>query len=112
MHLSHLVLFGKDGFHVTGYFQEAEGIERGNPVRYAGVEVGRVDDISVEKGEAVLSLRFYEGTEVPKDALFSIQTSGVMGGMYVRVSGESWRMAYWKMECPFMDRQLRDLSRR
>lgn len=87
IHLSHLVLFGKDGFHVTGYFQEAEGIERGNPVRYAGVEVGRVDDISVEKGEAVLSLRFYEGTEVPKDASFSIQTSGVMGGMYVRVSG-------------------------
>lgn len=85
--LSHLVLFGKDGFHVTGYFQEAEGIERGNPIRYAGVEVGRVDDILVDRGEAVLSLRFYDGTEVPKDAAFSIQSSGVMGGMYVRASG-------------------------
>lgn len=85
--LSHLVLFGKDGFHVTGYFQEAEGIERGNPIRYAGVEVGRVDDILVDRGEAVLSLRFYNGTEVPKDAAFSIQSSGVMGGMYVRASG-------------------------
>lgn len=87
MHLSHLVLFGKDGFHVTGYFQEAEGIEPGNPIRYAGVEVGRVDDIAVQKGEAVLTLRFYEGSEVPKDASFSIQTSGVMGGMYVRAAG-------------------------
>lgn len=85
--LSHLVLFGKGGFHVTGYFQEAEGIERGNPIRYAGVEVGRVDDILVDRGEAVLSLRFYDGTEVPKDAAFSIQSSGVMGGMYVRASG-------------------------
>lgn len=81
------MLFGKDGFHVTGYFQEAEGIERGNPIRYAGVEVGRVDDILVDRGEAVLSLRFYDGTEVPKDAAFSIQSSGVMGGMYVRASG-------------------------
>ncbi len=85
--LSHVVLFGKDGFHVTGYFQEVEGIEPGNPIRYAGVEVGRVDGISVEKGEAVLRLRFYEGSEVPKDADFSIQTSSVMGGRYVRVSG-------------------------
>ncbi len=87
MHLSHFVIFGKNGFHVTGYFQEAEGIERGNPIRYAGVEVGRVDDIAVEKGKAVLVLRFYEGSEVPKDASFSIQTSSVMGGMYVRVAG-------------------------
>lgn len=85
--LSHTVLFGKDGFHVTGYFQEVEGIEPGNPIRYAGVDVGRVDGISVEKGEAVLRLRFYEGSEVPKDADFSIQTSSVMGGRYVRVSG-------------------------
>lgn len=85
--LSHMVLFGKDGFHVTGYFQEAEGIESGNPIRYAGVEVGRVDSIRVDRGQAVLSLRFYDGSEVPKDADFSIQTSSVMGGRYVRVSG-------------------------
>lgn len=85
--LSHFVLFGKDGFHVTGYFQEAEGIEPGNPIRYAGVEVGRVDGISVVNGEAVLVLRFYDGSEVPKDAGFSIQSSSVMGGMYVRAAG-------------------------
>ncbi len=35
--LSSLVIFGQNGFHVTGYFQEAEGIEPGNPVHYAGV---------------------------------------------------------------------------
>ena len=38
--LSSLVIFGKSGFHVTGYFKEAEGIEPGNPIHYAGVEVG------------------------------------------------------------------------
>ena len=56
--LSNVVLFGKSGFHVTGYFKEAEGIEPGNPIHYAGVEVGMVDKISVENGEAVLNLRF------------------------------------------------------
>ncbi len=85
--LSHMVLFGKDGFHVTGYFNEAEGIEAGNAIRYAGVEVGRVDDISVERGEAILNLRFYDGSEIPKDAVFTITTSSIMGGRFVNVTG-------------------------
>ena len=73
--LSSLVIFGKSGFHVTGYFKEAEGIEPGNPIHYAGVEVGMVDGITVENGEAVVKLRFYHDAKVPKDADFSIQTS-------------------------------------
>ena len=87
IHLSHMVLFGKSGFHVIGYFQEAEGIEPGNPIHYAGVEVGMVDRIAVENGKAVLTLRFYNDAQVPKDAEFSIQTSSVMGGRFVKVSG-------------------------
>ena len=59
VHLSTLVIFGRSGFLVTGYFKEAEGIEKGNPIHYAGVEVGMVDNIAVKNGEAVLSLRFY-----------------------------------------------------
>lgn len=85
--LSNVVLFGKSGFHVTGYFKEAEGIEPGNPIHYAGVEVGMVDKMSVENGEAVLNLRFYKDAKVPKDADFSIQTSSVMGGRFVKAAG-------------------------
>ena len=85
--LSSAVLFGKNGFHVTAYFREAEGIEPGNPIHYAGVDVGMVDHISIENGEAVLVLRFYDDVKVPKDANFSIQTSSVMGGRFVKVVG-------------------------
>lgn len=85
--LGNTVIFGKSGFHVTGYFKEAEGIEPGNPIHYAGVDVGMVDNISVENGEAVLRLRFYKDAQVPRDADFSIQTSSVMGGRFVKVSG-------------------------
>lgn len=48
VHLSTLVIFGRSGFLVTGYFKEAEGIEKGNPIHYAGVEVGMVDNIAVK----------------------------------------------------------------
>ncbi len=87
VHLSTLVIFGRSGFLVTGYFKEAEGIEKGNPIHYAGVEVGMVDNIAVKNGEAVLSLRFYNDAKIPKDAQFTIQTSSVMGGRFIKVSG-------------------------
>lgn len=92
--LSNMVIFGKSGFHVTGYFKEAEGIEPGNPVHYAGVEVGMVDKISVENGEAVVNLKFYNDAKVPKDADFSIQTSSVMGGRFIKVSGGHQESGY------------------
>lgn len=87
IHLSSVVIFGKSGFHVTGYFSEAEGIEPGNPIHYAGVDVGMVGGISIENGEAVLNLRFCNDAKVPRDAMFSIQTSSVMGGRFVKASG-------------------------
>lgn len=87
IHLSSVVIFGKSGFHVTGYFREAEGIEPGNPIHYAGVDVGMVDGISIENGEAVLNLRFYNDSKIPRDAVFSIQTSSVMGGRFVKAAG-------------------------
>lgn len=85
--LSSTVLFGKSGFHVTAYFKEAEGIEPGNPIHYAGVDVGMVDRISIENGEAVLNLRLYNDTKIPRDANFSIQTSSVMGSRFIKASG-------------------------
>ena len=67
--------------------KETEGIEKGNPIHYAGVEVGMVDNIAVKNGEAVLSMRFYNDAKIPKDAEFTIQTSSVMGGRFIKVSG-------------------------
>ena len=92
--LSSTVLFGKSGFHVTAYFKEAEGIEPGNPIHYAGVDVGMVDRISIENGEAVLNLRLYNDTKIPRDADFSIQTSSVMGGRFIKVSGGHQERGY------------------
>ena len=109
--LSNMVIFGKSGFHVTGYFKEAEGIEPGNPVHYAGVEVGMVDKISVENGEAVVNLKFYNDAKVPKDADFSIQTSSVMGGRFIKVSGVIRKAVIFLMACPCRGKQFRGLIR-
>lgn len=86
IHLSQIVLFGKPGFQVTGYFPEAEGITPGNSVRYAGVDVGRIDQVGVSDGKARIVIRFYDGEKIPSDARFNVQSSGVIGDHYIRVS--------------------------
>ena len=40
-----------------------------------------VDHISIENGEAVLVLRFYDDVKVPMAANFSILTSSMMDGL-------------------------------
>lgn len=84
--LTHIVLFGKAGFLVTGVFPEAEGITPGNDIRYAGVTVGRVDRVGVNEGKAVIVMRLYNQVQVPSDAVFSIQSSGVMGGHFINIT--------------------------
>lgn len=86
-YLSHLALFGKSGYHVTAYFNDAEGIEPGNAIHYAGVDVGMVEGVKINDGKAVLVLRIYHEAEIPKDANFSIQTGNVMGGRFVKIIG-------------------------
>lgn len=85
--LSHSVLFGKSGFFVTGYFNEAEGLKTGDRIHYAGVDVGIIESISVENGKAVLKIRLYNGVEIPKDAKFSIETNSVIGSRFVKAFG-------------------------
>lgn len=83
--LSNLVLFGKPGYVVHGVFPEAAGLEKGQFVRYSGVEVGRVDDIRVSGQQVDVTMRIYDDTKVPKDSLFSIESAGVMAEKYVNI---------------------------
>lgn len=87
LYVSGQALFGKNGYHVTAYFNDAEGIEPGNAIHYAGVDVGLVENVKIDDGRARLSLRIYNDAKIPKDANFSIQTSNVMGGRFIKVIG-------------------------
>lgn len=92
--LSHSVIFGKSGFYITGYFNEAEGLKTGDRIHYAGVDVGTVEKITVEKGKAILRIKLYDGVEIPKDAEFSIETNSVMGGRFVKAFGGHFEKGY------------------
>ena len=73
--------------HITAVFSSVQGIKKGNEVRYAGVHVGNVEKITVEKGKGILRLGLDKKVNIPKDAEFSISQDSLVGDYYVRIRG-------------------------
>lgn len=83
--LSHLVLFGKDGYPLEAVFHEVGGLSKGNVVRYSGVEIGRVDDVRVRGQNVAVRLKINDDVQIPRNSQFTIETTGVMGEHYVAI---------------------------
>lgn len=71
--------------HINAVFSSVQGIKKGNEVRYAGVHVGNVEKITVEKGKGILRLGLDKKVNIPKDAEFSISQDSLVGDYYVRI---------------------------
>lgn len=73
------------------YMQESvSGLNLNSPVRYRGVEVGRVRQISLAPGnveQVQLTLEVEHGTPVKADTLAVLQSHGITGIAYVELTG-------------------------
>lgn len=73
------------GYEVIAYFDSAEGIVTGAPVEIAGVEVGRVKEVSLQEGKAKLILYLNPEVEITEGSEAAVRTKGVLGDKYVEV---------------------------
>lgn len=75
--------------HLIIKYNFAGGIDRGSPVRLAGIKVGRVSDISFGGGETKLKVRIEITNEafreITDDSKFYINLAGLIGERYVEV---------------------------
>lgn len=74
---------------VVVLFKYADGISKGSPVWYAGMEVGEVTKVAMAPGKEdriALSLRLDPQVRVRKDSKAYIRSLGMMGAKYVEVS--------------------------
>lgn len=70
-------------------FRYADGISRGSPVWYAGLEVGEVTKVALVPGEqdrVALTLRIDPQARIRKNSRAYIRSLGMMGAKYVEVS--------------------------
>lgn len=75
-----------DGYAITASFDNVGGLTVKAPVSMAGVKIGRVTDISIDRDDytAVVTMRIGKRYDnLPKDTVGAILTSGLLGAQYV-----------------------------
>ncbi len=84
--LAHTEIFGKPGYEVHAMFPDANGLQKGNSVRYVGVHVGRVEDVVASKDGVDVKLKIDKDTPIPADSEVTIATDGLMGEKIVNIA--------------------------
>ncbi len=77
---------GKEaGYRVYVLFDSAAGVVQNSPVRIAGVHVGKVEGISLERGQAKVALRIPPDVQIYEDAKAYLRSEGLLGERYVEI---------------------------
>jgi len=77
-----------DGYIVTARFQNAEGIVIGSDIMTAGIKIGEVWDMTLDRNSffAIVKLKINKGIQLPKDSQASVVSSGFLGGKFVAIA--------------------------
>ncbi|HUN53635.1 MAG TPA: outer membrane lipid asymmetry maintenance protein MlaD [Smithella sp.] len=82
------VSFFQDEFYpISAKFISVTGLREGNPVDIMGIEVGRVEKITMdqENQKAIVEIKIKKGVKIYDDAIASIKTEGLMGDQYISI---------------------------
>ncbi|WP_067452775.1 MCE family protein [Actinomadura macra] len=77
------------GYTMSGEFTDTAGIKKGQDVRVAGVKAGRVTSVRPDfgRGRVVITWQVDAGIDLGPDTRAEIQTTTLLGGRYLRLSG-------------------------
>src|SRR5688500_5921185 len=75
--------FFKKGYQVFGTFKNAQELKKGDLVKLAGVEIGRVEDVGLVKNQARVTMKIDGKHQVPTDAKAVIKFTGLMGQNFI-----------------------------
>ncbi|MBF0133773.1 MAG: outer membrane lipid asymmetry maintenance protein MlaD [Magnetococcales bacterium] len=86
--LARMELVGGNNISIWANFSSVSGLKPGAMVEIAGVTVGRVDQIVLDKTDYEAKVRLLLSPDVPiqEDAIASIRTKGLIGDRYVAIS--------------------------
>ncbi|MFA6284291.1 MAG: outer membrane lipid asymmetry maintenance protein MlaD [Desulfurivibrionaceae bacterium] len=81
------VLSMEKTYSVHAIFSNVSGLKRGALIEIAGVNVGKVSNISLgENDQAKVQLQINNGVKISDDAIASIKTQGIIGDKYIKIS--------------------------
>lgn len=86
--MARMELVGGDHMPLIAHFSSVSGLKSGAPVEIAGVEVGRVDHITLDTTsfEAQVHMKINPNVPIQEDAIASVRTKGMIGDRYIIIS--------------------------
>lgn len=86
LRLGKLEIGGGDHVPVVAEFSSVAGLRGGAAVEIAGVEVGKIDSITIRDYKAVVRMRIRKGIGLQEDTIASVRTRGLIGDKYISLS--------------------------
>ena len=84
--LGDLGIFQRKSYPVMALFDSVTGLNKGDSVEIAGVEVGKVERITLnDEDQARVELRIRGGVKIAQDVIASIRTKGLIGDRYIKL---------------------------
>lgn len=71
---------------VVAEFSSVAGLRPGASVEIAGVEVGKIDTITIRDYKAVVRMQIRKGIGLQEDTIASVRTRGLIGDKYISLS--------------------------
>jgi phospholipid/cholesterol/gamma-HCH transport system substrate-binding protein len=75
----------RGGYHVSAQFYTAQDLKKGDVVKMAGVEIGRVEKISLTDQKVSVLMKLHPDVVVKTDSTAIIKFTGLMGQNFVAV---------------------------
>ncbi|MEK7713133.1 MAG: MlaD family protein, partial [Deltaproteobacteria bacterium] len=79
--------FGKEkGYPLKVRFKSMAGVDLKSPVKIAGVDIGKVEEIHLDKDNiAELTLRIADEVVIPEDSEAVVRGTGLMGEKHIEI---------------------------
>jgi len=86
--LGKMELIGDNYYPVYARFRSVSGLKMGGYVEMAGVQIGKVDSISLdhEKKTALVEMKILKEVILSDDVIASVTTAGLIGDKYINLS--------------------------
>jgi phospholipid/cholesterol/gamma-HCH transport system substrate-binding protein len=84
--LGKLEIVGGNYVPVHAEFASVSGLKKGVSVEIAGVDIGKVESITLDDYKADVLMKIRTGVRLPEDTIASIRTRGLIGDKYVNLS--------------------------
>jgi phospholipid/cholesterol/gamma-HCH transport system substrate-binding protein len=86
--LGKMEIIGGEHYLVSARFQNIAGLKVGSEVEMAGVPIGKVEAIALDKERqvAVVTMQIQQSVVLTDDVIASVKTAGLIGDKYIKLS--------------------------